>query len=101
VHAGKACFPLQPYRITCTVAFSFVSAESLRPFAINVRFASAGEAFIVFDARHARVNIFSKLAPPVRAVRLQWKPDFSSTLIYRRSGNNAVYLYSANQSLSI
>jgi hypothetical protein len=36
----------------------------LRPFSINVRFARAGEAFIVFDARHARVSVFSK---PVRS----------------------------------
>jgi hypothetical protein len=36
----------------------------LRPFSINVRFARAGEAFIVFDARHARVSRFSKPAPP-------------------------------------
>jgi hypothetical protein len=46
----------------------------LRPFAINVRFARAGEAFIVFDARHARVSRFSKPVPPARAKRLQWKP---------------------------
>ena len=45
-----------------------------RPFAIIVRFARAGEAFIVFDARHARVSRFSKPAPPARAKRLQWKP---------------------------
>jgi hypothetical protein len=41
---------------------------------INVRFARAGEAFIVFDARHARMSRFSKPAPPARAKRLQWKP---------------------------
>jgi hypothetical protein len=29
---------------------------------INVRFARAGEAFIVFEARHARVSRFSKPA---------------------------------------
>ena len=48
----------------------------LRPFTINVHFARAGEAFIVFDARHARVSRFSKPAPPARAKRLQWKPAF-------------------------
>jgi hypothetical protein len=51
----------------------------LRPFAINVRFARAGEAFIVFEARHARVSRFSKPAPPARAKRLQWKNAFRRT----------------------
>jgi hypothetical protein len=41
-----------------------------------VRFARAGEAFIVFDARHARVSRFSEPAPPARAKRLQWKSAF-------------------------
>ena len=41
---------------------------------INVRSARAGKAFIVFDARHARVSRFSKPAPPARAKRPQWKP---------------------------
>jgi hypothetical protein len=45
---------------------------ALRPFTINVRFARAGEAFIVFEARHARVSRFSKPAPK----RLQWKIAF-------------------------
>jgi hypothetical protein len=45
----------------------------LRPFSINVRFARAGEAFIVLDTRQARVSRFSKSAPPARAKRLQWK----------------------------
>ena len=44
---------------------------TLRPFSINVRFARAGEAFIVMDSRHARVSRFSKPAPPARAKRLQ------------------------------
>jgi hypothetical protein len=43
--------------------------------AINVRFARACEAFIVFDARVSR---FSKPAPPARAKRLQWKPAFNA-----------------------
>jgi hypothetical protein len=51
---------------------------ALRPFSINVHFARAGEAFIVFDARHARVSRFSKPAPPARAKRLQWKLAFTS-----------------------
>jgi hypothetical protein len=38
---------------------------------INVRSARGGEAFIVFDARHARVTRFSKPAPPARAKRLR------------------------------
>jgi hypothetical protein len=50
---------------------------ALRPFSINVRFARAGEAFIVFDTRHARVSRFSKPAPPARAKRLQWKIAFN------------------------
>ena len=45
----------------------------LKAVSINVRFARAGEAFIVFDTRHARVSRFSKPTPPVRAKRLQWK----------------------------
>jgi hypothetical protein len=48
----------------------------LRTFSINVRFARAGEAFIVFDAGHARVSRFSKPAPPAREKRLQWKIAF-------------------------
>jgi hypothetical protein len=41
------------------------------------RFARAGGAFIVFEARHARVSRFSKPAPPARAKRLQWKIAFT------------------------
>ena len=44
----------------------------LRAFPINVRFARAGEAFILFEARHARVSRFSKPTQPARAKRLQW-----------------------------
>ncbi len=47
---------------------------SLRPFPINVRFARAGEAFIVMDSRHARVSRFSKPAPPARAKRNGKRP---------------------------
>jgi hypothetical protein len=52
-------------------------------FAINVRFARAGEAFIVFDARHARVSRFSKPAPPARAKRLQWKMALTCAFFVR------------------
>jgi hypothetical protein len=44
----------------------------LKAVSINVRFTRAGEAFIVFDARHDRVSRFSKLDPPVTAKRLQF-----------------------------
>ena len=46
------------------IAMKIVCNE--RPFSINVRFACAGEAFIVMDSRHARVSRFSKPAPPAR-----------------------------------
>ena len=38
------------------LSFSRARVPVLRPFSINVRFARAGEASIVFDARHARVQ---------------------------------------------
>jgi hypothetical protein len=60
-------------------------------FHINVRFARAGEAFIVLDARHARVSRFSKPAPPARAKRLQWEPAFKPiTTCSETSLNNDV-----------
>jgi hypothetical protein len=51
----------------------------LKAVSIDVRFARAGEAFIVFDGRHARESRFSKPAPPARAKRLQWKSTFRRT----------------------
>jgi hypothetical protein len=60
-------------------------------FHINVRFAHAGEAFVVLDARHARVSRFSKPAPPARAKRLQWEPAFKPiTTCSETSLNNDV-----------
>ena len=43
------------------------------------RFARAGGACIVFETRHARLSRFSKVAPPARAKRPQWKIAFSLT----------------------
>ena len=56
----------------------------LKAVSINVRFVRAGEALIVFDARHARVSRFSKLAPPARAKRLQWKPALKPLALLAR-----------------
>ena len=59
--------------------FSSRIIRDLKAVFINVRFARAGEAFIVLDTRHARVSRFSKSGPPGRAKRLQWKIALKQT----------------------
>ena len=76
-HAGGGGSKGRGDRQCFSVLLSLKFDETLRPFSIYVRFARAGEAFIVFDARHARVSRFSK---PARAKRLQWKPAFREEL---------------------
>jgi hypothetical protein len=71
--------------------------NGLKAVFINVRFARAGEAFIVFGAGHARVSRFSKPAPPARAKRLQWKPAFKFFVCLH--GDKTYYIIIASVSI--
>ena len=57
---------------------------TLRPFSINVRFARAGEAFIVFDDRHARVSKFSKPATARAGKATAMEPALKQTRPHAR-----------------
>jgi hypothetical protein len=89
-----ACFGLiqfkyifrQGSRINWKLFYTGTRIEGrIKAVSINVCFAHAGEASIVFYPRHARVSRVSKPAPPARAKRLQWKPAFKLNLFRART----------------
>ena len=67
------------------------------------RFARAGGAYIVFETRHVRLSRFSKVAPPARAKRAQWKIALTTRFCKlgnarARAGSMPAYFYKNTKS---